>query len=187
MSLPCRNSYTADQMGCRSAAAKPKAATPWMTDPFALFDAWFAEARATEPNDPEAMALATADADGPAVGANGASEGRMARTASCFYTNLDSRKGDRACRQPARRARCSTGSRCAARSASKGRVERVSDAEADAYFASRSRAIRSSAPGRRTSRARSTAARPSSSASRKCERASTARTCRGRRTGRASG
>ena len=32
------------------------------TDPFALFDAWFAEARASEPNDPEAMALATADA-----------------------------------------------------------------------------------------------------------------------------
>ena len=33
-------------------------------DPFALFDAWFAEARASEPNDPDAMALATADADG---------------------------------------------------------------------------------------------------------------------------
>ena len=33
-------------------------------DPFALFDAWFAEAQASEPNDPNAMALATADADG---------------------------------------------------------------------------------------------------------------------------
>ena len=35
-----------------------------MTDPFALFDDWLAEARAAEANDPEAMALATADADG---------------------------------------------------------------------------------------------------------------------------
>ena len=33
-------------------------------DPFALFDAWFAEAKASEPNDPNAMALATADAQG---------------------------------------------------------------------------------------------------------------------------
>ena len=32
-----------------------------MTDPFALFDQWFAEARAAEVNGPEAMALATAD------------------------------------------------------------------------------------------------------------------------------
>ena len=31
------------------------------TDPFQLFDAWFAEARAAEINDPEAMALASAD------------------------------------------------------------------------------------------------------------------------------
>src|SRR3546814_19449716 len=34
------------------------------TDPFALFDAWFAEARASEPNDSNAMALATATPDG---------------------------------------------------------------------------------------------------------------------------
>ena len=32
-------------------------------DPLALFDAWFGEARASEPNDPEAMALATATPD----------------------------------------------------------------------------------------------------------------------------
>ena len=35
-----------------------------MTDPFALFDEWFAQARESEPNDPDAMAFATADADG---------------------------------------------------------------------------------------------------------------------------
>ena len=34
------------------------------SDPFALFDQWLAEARATEPNDHEAMAVATADAHG---------------------------------------------------------------------------------------------------------------------------
>lgn len=33
-------------------------------DPFTLFEAWFAEAKASELNDPEAMALATADAAG---------------------------------------------------------------------------------------------------------------------------
>ena len=33
-------------------------------EPFALFDAWFAEAQASEPNDPNAMALATATPDG---------------------------------------------------------------------------------------------------------------------------
>ena len=61
-------------------------------DPFALFDAWFAEAQASEPNDPNAMALATATPDGaPSVrmvllkghGADG----------FVFYTNAHSRKG----------------------------------------------------------------------------------------------
>ena len=49
-------------------------------DPHALFDTWLAEARASEPNDPEAMALATADVGRPALGADGAAEGpRRAR------------------------------------------------------------------------------------------------------------
>ena len=51
-------------------------------DPFALFDAWFAEAKAAEPNDPEAMALATAGARRAAVGADGAAEGPRRSTAS---------------------------------------------------------------------------------------------------------
>ena len=61
-------------------------------DPFALFDSWFAEAKASEPNDPDAMALATATPDGrPSV--------RMVLLKDhgpqgfTFYTNADSRKG----------------------------------------------------------------------------------------------
>jgi pyridoxamine 5'-phosphate oxidase len=60
-------------------------------DPFTLFDAWLAEAEASEPNDPNAMALATADRDGhPAV--------RMVllkghgRDGFVFYTNHESDK-----------------------------------------------------------------------------------------------
>ena len=61
-------------------------------DPIALFDAWFAEARSREPNDANAMALATATADGaPSVRMvllkEHGSEGFV------FYTNAESRKG----------------------------------------------------------------------------------------------
>ena len=62
------------------------------SDPFALFDAWFAEAKAGEINDPNAMSLATATADGrPSV--------RMVLLKDhdprgfVFYTNFHSRKG----------------------------------------------------------------------------------------------
>ena len=109
-------------------------------DPFALFDAWFAEARASEPNDPDAMAFATADADGrPSV--------RMVLLRQAgpdgfgFFTNLDSRKGEELGANPygalvvhwkslRRQVRA------------EGRVEQVSDAVADAYFAGRSRESR---------------------------------------------
>ena len=66
-------------------------------DPFALFDEWFAEARETEPNDSNAMALATATVDGkPSVrmvllkghDAEMGGEGGFV-----FYTNAESRKG----------------------------------------------------------------------------------------------
>jgi pyridoxamine 5'-phosphate oxidase len=106
-------------------------------DPFALFEQWFAEARAAEPNDPEAMALATADANGrPSV--------RMVLLKShgpdgfTFYTNLGSRKGAELAANPnvallfhwksiRRQVRI------------EGQVERVPDEEADAYFATRGR------------------------------------------------
>ena len=68
-------------------------------DPVALFDEWFAEAKASEPNDPEAMALATADAAGnPSV--------RMVLLKGhgpdgfVFYTNAGSRKGNELAANP---------------------------------------------------------------------------------------
>ena len=61
-------------------------------DPHLLFDAWLAEAQATEPNDPSAMALATADARGRPSVRMVLLKGHDPR-GFVFYTNLDSRKG----------------------------------------------------------------------------------------------
>ena len=106
-------------------------------DPFALFDSWLAEARAGEPNDANAMALATTTPDGhPSL--------RMVllkghgRDGFVFYTNLDSRKGRDLAANPhvallfhwkslRRQIRI------------EGAVRPVDEATADAYFATRSR------------------------------------------------
>src|SRR4051812_1758203 len=61
-------------------------------DPHALFETWLAEARLSEPNDPPAMALATADAEGRPAVRMILLKGHDAR-GFVFYTNLDSRKG----------------------------------------------------------------------------------------------
>lgn len=108
-----------------------------MEDPIALFDAWFAEAKAGEPNDPNAMALATADARGrPSVrmvllkghGADG----------FVFYTNRGSRKaGDLAANAQAGLLFHWKSLRRQVRV--EGVVTLASDAESDAYFASRGR------------------------------------------------
>ena len=106
-------------------------------DPINLFDAWFAEAKASEPNDPEGMALATADADGRPSVRMVLLKGHDERGFT-FYTNLDSRKGDELAANPhasllfhwkslRRQVRI------------EGPIEAVSDAEADIYFASRGR------------------------------------------------
>jgi pyridoxamine 5'-phosphate oxidase len=106
-------------------------------DPFALFDAWFAEAQASEPNDPNAMALAT-------VGANGRPSARMVLLKGhgpdgfVFYTNRESRKAGEIAANPAaallfhwkslrRQVRI------------EGPLTFATDLESDAYFASRSR------------------------------------------------
>jgi pyridoxamine 5'-phosphate oxidase len=107
------------------------------TDPFALFDEWFAEARASEPNDPEAMALATADAAGqPSV--------RMVLLKGhgpdgfIFYTNEQSAKGDQVADNP-RAALLFHWKSLRRQVRIEGAADRVPDAQADAYFASRPR------------------------------------------------
>jgi pyridoxamine 5'-phosphate oxidase len=107
------------------------------TDPFELFDLWLGEARSSELNDPEAMALATADVVGrPSVRIvllkGHGPEGFV------FYTNERSRKGEELAANPAaavlfhwkslrRQVRI------------EGNVSAVSASEADSYFASRGR------------------------------------------------
>lgn len=104
-------------------------------EPFGLFAVWFAEAVKSEPNDPNAMALATVDADGlPDV--------RMVllkgfdTAGFVFYSHIDSAKGRELAAAPKagllfhwkslrRQVRI------------RGTVSRVTDAEADAYFATR--------------------------------------------------
>ena len=108
-----------------------------MTDPFELFDIWYRAARETEINDSNAMALATADADGQPSVRMVLLKGYDAR-GFVFYTNQRSRKGGqleangqvallfhwKSKRQQIR---------------IEGPVAQVSAAEADAYFASRGR------------------------------------------------
>lgn len=106
-------------------------------DPFALFDQWFAEAQSKEINDPNAMALATADPGGlPNV--------RMVLMKDIspegvvFYTNTESAKGEEILANPQaavvfhwkflrRQVRF------------RGALNPVTEAEADAYFTSRPR------------------------------------------------
>jgi len=109
-------------------------------DPFQLFDQWLAEARQSEPNDPDAMAFASADRAGrPSV--RMVLLRRHGPDGFGFFTHLDSRKGRELLANPhgalvihwkslRRQVRV------------EGPVEQVSDAEADAYFAGRSRASR---------------------------------------------
>ena len=105
------------------------------SDPIALFEAWFTEARASEPNDANAMALATATPDGrPSVrmvllkehGADG----------FVFYTNAESRKGDEIRANP-RAALLFHWKSLGRQVRLEGALEEVSAAMADAYFASR--------------------------------------------------
>jgi pyridoxamine 5'-phosphate oxidase len=108
-----------------------------VADPIALFDAWLAEARTSEPNDPESMALATADAAGrPSV--------RMVLLKGhgpdgfVFYTNLDSRKGDDLAVNP-HAALLFHWKSLRRQVRIEGPVAPVTEAEADLYFASRTR------------------------------------------------
>ncbi|ANU06697.1 pyridoxamine 5'-phosphate oxidase [Paraurantiacibacter namhicola] len=105
------------------------------TDPIALFDAWFAEAKGSEPNDPNAMALATATPDGaPSVRMVLLKDHDVA--GFVFYTNAQSRKGGeiRANMQAALLFHWKSLRR---QIRIEGPLHEVSAAEADAYFHSR--------------------------------------------------
>ena len=107
------------------------------SDPFELFDQWFAEARSAEPNDPEAMALATADSAGrPSV--------RMVLLKGhgpdgfVFYTNREGRKGGELAANP-NAALLFHWKTLRRQVRIEGPVEDVPDNEADAYYATRVR------------------------------------------------
>lgn len=106
-------------------------------DPYALFREWLAEAVAKEPNDANAMAVATADPDGlPDV--------RMVllkdvdERGFVFYTNLESAKGRQLAANP-QAAVLFHWKSLRRQVRARGQVTRVSDEEADAYFATRAR------------------------------------------------
>ena len=106
-------------------------------EPWALFSAWMAEATSSEINDPTAMALATVDADGlpnvRMVLLKGADEDGFV-----FYTNVESAKGVELATNP-RAALVFHWKSLRRQVRARGTVTRVSDAEADAYFATRPR------------------------------------------------
>jgi pyridoxamine 5'-phosphate oxidase len=110
------------------------------TDPIALFSSWLDEATASEPNDPNAMALATVDGDGMPnvriVLLKGFDERGFV-----FYTNFDSAKGREllASRKAALGFHWKTLGR---QVRVRGAVAPVAPAEADAYFVTRPRGSR---------------------------------------------
>ena len=107
------------------------------SDPFRLFDEWFAEARTSEPNDPEAMTLATADAAGQPSARVVLLKGH-GPNGFIFYTNQRSRKGKELAAN--RNAALLFHWKSLRRQIRiEGPVSPLSDAEADAYFATRSR------------------------------------------------
>ncbi len=120
-------------------------------DPFAIFEEWFALAQEAEPNDPHAMALATADE-------NGLPDVRMVllnrrdSRGFCFFTNFESAKGRQLAANP-QAAMVMHWKSLRRQVRMRGPVEIVTDAEADDYFASR-------APGSRTASATSKQSRP---------------------------
>ena len=109
------------------------------TDPHALFDEWLAEAQLSEPNDPTAMALATADPEGRPSARMVLMKGHDER-GFVFYTNLQSQKGRELQVHPQAALLFHwKWLRNQVQVRIEGRVEQVTDREADNYFASRPR------------------------------------------------
>jgi pyridoxamine 5'-phosphate oxidase len=105
--------------------------------PFDQFAEWFAEAKAKEPSLPEAMSVATATRDGRPSTRLVLLKGFDQR-GFVFYTNFDSRKGAEIAENP-HAALCFYWKSLLRQLRIEGKIEVVSDAEADAYFASRPR------------------------------------------------
>jgi pyridoxamine 5'-phosphate oxidase len=119
-------------------------------NPIALFQEWFQEAVEAEIKEPSAMTVATVDGDGP--------DARMLllkgvdERGFVFYTNLESPKA-LALRQDPRVALCFYWNTIEKQVRVRGCAAPVSDAEADAYFASRPRLSQISAWASKQSRA----------------------------------
>lgn len=109
-------------------------------DPFAVFEEWFALANESEPNDPHAMALASADESGMPDVRMVLLNARDAR-GFCFFTNFESDKGRQLLANPQASAVFHWKS-LRRQIRLRGPVEVVSSAESDAYFASRHRGSR---------------------------------------------
>ena len=116
---------------------------PNISEPWDLLEQWLSEARDSEPNDGNAMSLATADKNGmpdvrivllKGVGPDGLQ----------FFTNFESVKGEQLGRNP-QAAVCFHWKSLRRQVRAKGRVERLAGADADAYFASRAAQSRISA------------------------------------------
>jgi pyridoxamine 5'-phosphate oxidase len=114
-------------------------------EPFALFEAWFAEAAMHEPSDPNAAALATVDAAGlpnvRMVLMKGLDPPEHAERGFLFYTNLESAKGQELL-AAGKAALCFHWKSLRRQVRVRGAASLVSDAEADAYFATRPRGSR---------------------------------------------
>jgi pyridoxamine 5'-phosphate oxidase len=121
------------------------------TDPFALFELWFEEAKAAEINDPEAMTLASVDAEGMPDARMVLCKGSD-RRGLVFYTNIESAKGRELKAQP-RAAALFHWKSLRRQVRFRGAVAEVSAAESDAYFASRPRGSQIGAWASRQSRA----------------------------------
>ena len=114
--------------------------TPQTNDPMQQFDIWFKDAEAHELNDPNAMTVATADANGRPSARILLLKGQDAK-GFVFYTNMNSRKGAELQVNPFV-SLCFHWKSLRRQVRIEGPIEQVSDNEADSYFNSRARGSR---------------------------------------------